>query len=139
MACCGRGGSGARGGRGPGHIWIDPVHGFQKDGQGEAADLALAAWPPEGAAASGARVLALLLPPLPPPRFERRFLGLEPGVEGVLEPAPPEPVPPEGATCFGVDEATNAAGGAEEDLCAMFISSSSSSSWASLKVGNGRA
>jgi len=84
-------------------------------------------------------VLALLLSPLLPPRLERRFLGLEPGVEGVLEPAPPEPVPPEGATCFGVDEATNAAGGAEEDLCAMFISSSSSSAWASLKVGNGLA
>ena len=93
--------------------------------------MALAAYPPEVAAASGARVLA---PLLPPPRLERRFLGLEPVAEDVLEPAPPE-----GAACLGVDEATNAASGVEEDWCAMFISSSSSSAWTSVKVGNGRA
>ena len=78
--------------------------------------------------------MVALLPPLPPPRLERWFLGLEPVAEGVLEPAPPE-----GAACLGADKATNTAGGVEEDWCVMFISSSSSASWVSLKVRNGRA
>ena len=101
--------------------------------------MGLAACPPEGAAASEAQVLAALLPPLSPPCLERWFLGLEPVAEGLLEPAPLEPVPPEGAACLGADKATNTAGGVEEDWCAMFISSSSSSAWVSLKVRNRQA